>query len=141
MQYSDIFSVGLENDNLFKWVIGFQGQQDTLYEVISDLSNGRVGSTRFCANSRSTSPTNRPRCDLSTRCGTPISTLMAMFAFLFYISRALMNRTPRSSSPRSAEYIRWNPVMSVEAVLISIQNMLNHPNINSPANIDASVSV
>ena len=39
LQSSDIFSVGLQNDNLFKWIIGFQGQQDTLYEVISSLTS------------------------------------------------------------------------------------------------------
>jgi ubiquitin-protein ligase len=31
--------------------------------------------------------------------------------------------------------------MSLESVLVSIQNMLNFPNIESPANIDASVSI
>lgn len=33
---------------------------------------------------------------------------------------------------------RWRPVLSPEDVLISIISMLSEPNINSPANVDAS---
>ena len=34
---------------------------------------------------------------------------------------------------------RWKPVLGVEAILVSIISMLNDPNIESPANVDASV--
>ena len=34
---------------------------------------------------------------------------------------------------------RWRPILGVEAVLLSVISMLNDPNIDSPANIDASV--
>ena len=34
---------------------------------------------------------------------------------------------------------RWRPVLGVEQILISVISMLNEPNIESPANIDASV--
>lgn len=34
---------------------------------------------------------------------------------------------------------RWRPILSVEAILISVISMMNDPNILSPANIDASV--
>lgn len=34
----------------------------------------------------------------------------------------------------------WNPVQSVESVLISIVSLLSDPNINSPANLDAAVA-
>ena len=34
---------------------------------------------------------------------------------------------------------KWRPILGVEAVLISVISMLNDPNINSPANQDASV--
>jgi ubiquitin-conjugating enzyme E2 G1 len=34
---------------------------------------------------------------------------------------------------------RWRPILSPEDVLISIISMLSEPNINSPANVDASV--
>ncbi|KAM7456827.1 hypothetical protein BLSTO_02420 [Blastocystis sp. subtype 1] len=33
---------------------------------------------------------------------------------------------------------KWRPIISVEAILLSIQNMLSDPNENSPANIDAA---
>ena len=34
---------------------------------------------------------------------------------------------------------RWRPILGVEAVLLSVMSMMNDPNIESPANIDASV--
>ena len=34
---------------------------------------------------------------------------------------------------------RWRPILGVEAILISVISMLNDPNIDSPANLDASV--
>ena len=34
---------------------------------------------------------------------------------------------------------RWRPILSVEAILLSVISMMNDPNILSPANIDASV--
>ena len=34
---------------------------------------------------------------------------------------------------------RWRPILGVEAVLLSVISMLNDPNIESPANIDASI--
>ena len=34
---------------------------------------------------------------------------------------------------------RWRPILGVEAILMSVISMLNDPNIESPANLDASV--
>ena len=34
---------------------------------------------------------------------------------------------------------RWRPILGVEAILLSVMSMLNDPNIDSAANIDASV--
>lgn len=34
---------------------------------------------------------------------------------------------------------QWRPIISVEAILLSVQNMLTDPNENSPANLDAAV--
>lgn len=34
---------------------------------------------------------------------------------------------------------RWRPVLGVEAVLLSVMSMLNDPNIESAANVDASI--
>lgn len=34
---------------------------------------------------------------------------------------------------------RWRPILGVEQVLVSVIAMLNEPNIDSPANVDAAV--
>ena len=34
---------------------------------------------------------------------------------------------------------RWRPIHGVESILLSVISMLNSPNIDSPANIDASI--
>ena len=34
---------------------------------------------------------------------------------------------------------RWRPILGVEAILLSVVSMMNDPNIDSPANVDASV--
>merc|ERR1711994_61769 len=34
--------------------------------------------------------------------------------------------------------LKWRPILSVEAVIISVISMLNSPNFGSPANVDAS---
>merc|ERR1711879_804647 len=34
---------------------------------------------------------------------------------------------------------KWRPILSIEAVLMSVLSMLSDPNFDSPANIDASV--
>ena len=34
---------------------------------------------------------------------------------------------------------RWRPILGVESILISVISMLNDPNIESPANLDASL--
>lgn len=36
---------------------------------------------------------------------------------------------------------KWRPIISVEAILLSVQNMLTDPNENSPANLEAAVVV
>ena len=33
---------------------------------------------------------------------------------------------------------RWRPILGVESILISVISMLNDPNLDSPANIDAA---
>ena len=34
---------------------------------------------------------------------------------------------------------RWRPILGVEAILMSVISMLNDPNLESPANLDASI--
>ncbi|KAK8801159.1 hypothetical protein WA158_001929 [Blastocystis sp. Blastoise] len=42
-------------------------------------------------------------------------------------------------NPEESAEERWRPILSVEAILVSVQNMLGAPNDSSPANIDAAV--
>lgn len=35
---------------------------------------------------------------------------------------------------------RWRPIISVEAIIVSVISMLGSPNVDSPANLDAAVS-
>ena len=42
-----------------------------------------------------------------------------------------------NSQEKSEE--RWRPILGVEAILMSVISMLNDPNIESPANLDASL--
>ena len=42
-----------------------------------------------------------------------------------------------NSSEKAEE--RWRPIIGVEAIIMSVISMLNDPNIDSPANLDASV--
>jgi len=41
----------------------------------------------------------------------------------------------------SGEHIdeRWRPILGIDAILTSVLNMLNEPNCDSPANVDAGV--
>ena len=34
---------------------------------------------------------------------------------------------------------RWRPVLGIEEILVSVISLINEPNINSPANVDAAV--
>lgn len=49
---------------------------------------------------------------------------------------------PPTDDPSSGELPseRWNPTQNVRTILLSIISLLNEPNINSPANVDASIS-
>ena len=42
-------------------------------------------------------------------------------------------------NPMETAEERWRPILGAEAILMSVISMLNDPNIDSPANLDASV--
>uniref|UniRef100_A0A0A9XKJ6 Ubiquitin-conjugating enzyme E2 7 n=2 Tax=Lygus hesperus TaxID=30085 RepID=A0A0A9XKJ6_LYGHE len=50
---------------------------------------------------------------------------------------------PREDIFNEAELMseKWRPILSVEAILISVQSMLSTPNFSSPANVQASVEL
>lgn len=43
-------------------------------------------------------------------------------------------------NPQERADERWRPILGVEQVLVSVMAMLNEPNPDSPANVDAAVS-
>lgn len=44
-------------------------------------------------------------------------------------------------NPQEKAEERWRPVLGVEQILVSVISMLNDPNCDSPANIDAAVQL
>ncbi|KMS65098.1 hypothetical protein BVRB_039470 [Beta vulgaris subsp. vulgaris] len=36
---------------------------------------------------------------------------------------------------------KWRPILGVESILISVVSLLSDPNLESPANIDASINL
>ena len=65
--------------------------------------------------------------------------------FQSYILQNTMNKTNKFYLIFMIIYLqeredeKWRPIISVEAILLSVQNMLSDPNEYSPANIDAAV--
>ena len=103
-----------------------------------------------------TSLTNHLLCVLLVICGIPIVFViyvnnlqffqMAVFAFPFCIHQEQMIQMrkqlffiPIYAKEREDE--KGRPIISVEAILLSVQNMLSDPNENSPANLEAAVVV
>ena len=119
-------SIGLENDDdLFLWNIVFEGPEDTLYE------GGYFKATLKFPDDYPNNP--------------PVMTFISkMWHPNIYpdgkvcISILHPPGTDQFNQQESAEE-RWRPILGVEAILISVISMLNDPNIDSPANLDASV--
>ena len=119
-------SIGLVNDDdLFKWSVIFEGPEDTLYEG---------GYFKAELEFPDDFPNNPPKMIFKSKMWHPniyddgnvcISILHA----------------PGADSMNAAEKAeeRWRPILGVEAVLMSVISMLNDPNIDSPANLDASI--
>lgn len=124
------FSVGLEGDNWFHWRVCFQGPLDTPYEggVFTAL-------LRFPPDY----PNSPPEMRFITEMWHPNSTAHLVFPDgRVCISILHPPGTDEFNSQESADE-RWRPILGVEAVLLSVISMLNDPNVNSPANLDASV--
>ena len=44
-------------------------------------------------------------------------------------------------TPQESATERWRPILGVESIIVSVISMLSDPNDESPANIDAAVSL
>lgn len=119
------FSVGLDNDNFFTWQICFQGTPDTLYE-----GGFFIAHMIFPEDY----PNNPPEMRFKTEMWHPniYPDGKVCISILHAPGVDAMNEQ------ESAEE-RWRPILGVEAILVSVLSMLNDPNIESPANLDAGI--
>jgi ubiquitin-conjugating enzyme E2 G1 len=120
------FSVGLDDDsNFFKWRVIFEGPSETLYE-------GGLFSTLL--DFPQDFPNSPPVMKFETEMWHPNVYPDGKVC----ISILHPPGTDRHNDQETAEE-RWRPILSVEAILVSVLSMLVDPNLNSPANIDAAV--
>lgn len=118
-----LFSINFDEDNILKWFVTIIGPPDTFYE--NGLFNLEINFTEeypFRAPTvRFTSSILHP--NIYEDGGVCISIL----------HEGVDNYGYEDSGER------WMPSQNVTSILLSIISMLNEPNFESPANIDASV--
>jgi len=117
-------SVGLINDDLYKWNVIVEGPEGTIWE----------GGVFPCSLIFPYDyPNNPPQMTFKT----------AGFWHpnVFRDGRVCISilHTPDESSGNEPLSEKWRPVLGVEQVLVSVLSMLNEPNCNSPANSEASI--
>ena len=120
------FNVGLIDENdFYKWSVIFTGPEDTIYEG---------GFFKAILSFPEDFPQNPPEMRFITEMFHPniykdgkvcISILHSPGVDVF-------------NSQEKAEE-RWRPSLGVEQILLSVISMLNDPNCDSPANVDAAV--
>ena len=119
-------SIGLENDDdLFLWNIVFEGPDETLYE------GGYFKATLKFPDDYPNSP---PVMQFQSKMWHPNIYPDGKVC----ISILHPPGTDQFNAQETAEE-RWRPILGVESILMSVISMLNDPNIDSPANLDASV--
>ena len=127
MKQTDLgFSVGLIDENdFFKWSVCFTGPEDTIYEG---------GFFKAILTFPKDFPQNPPEMKFITEMWHPniYPDGKVCISILHPPGVDQFNELEKAEE-------RWRPVLGVEQILISVISMLNEPNIESPANIDASV--
>lgn len=127
MKSTDLgFSVGLVDENdFYKWTVCFTGPEDTIYEG---------GFFKAILTFPDDFPQNPPEMKFITEMWHPNIYKDGRVCISILHSPGV----DRFNEQESAEE-RWRPVLGVEQILVSVVSMLNEPNCDSPANIDASV--
>jgi ubiquitin-conjugating enzyme E2 G1 len=128
-EYKDIkkdpnyfYSLGLNDDNGFKWNFTMIGPPDTLYE-----GGIFTGTIEFPDNYPIKPPT--------------VTFNNILHPNIFSNGKVCISILHEGSDIYGYEkdYERWTPSQSVNSIMLSILSMLSAPNFESPANIDASV--
>ena len=123
-KYSDYFSVGIIDNNIFIWDICIFGLTSSLYEEV--FLNG----TMYF-------PKNYPHSPPKFKFNSP------MFHPNIYndgtVCLSILHSPGEDEFGYESSNERWRPINTVYSIIQSIINLLNEPNIESPANIDASI--
>jgi len=119
-------SIGLVNDDdLFKWSVIFEGPEDTLYEG---------GYFKAEIEFPDDFPNNPPKMIFKSKMWHPNIYDDGNVCISILHSPGVDSMNPSETAEE-----KWRPILGVEAVLMSVISMLNDPNIDSPANLDASI--
>jgi len=126
------FSVGLvDESDIYTWSIFFTGTEKTIYEG---------GFFKAIMKFPLDFPQNPPEMRFITKMWHPNSKFNLIVVFedgkvcisiLHKPGKDLYNEQEREDE-------KWRPVLGVEQILVSVISMLNDPNIDSPANVDAA---
>lgn len=120
---SDGFSVGLaDDDNLYDWDVIINGPEDTLYE-------GGIFQAKL------TFPTEFPYKPPQMRFTTPGFWHPNVYADGRVCISILHEAEEDEFNPEERMDEKWRPIISVEAVILSVISMLSDPNFSSPANM------
>jgi ubiquitin-conjugating enzyme E2 G1 len=125
-QESDVpFTVGLVSESdLFKWNVAIMGQEDTIYE-------GSI--IQATMDFPPDYPYNPPKFRFAQK----------MFHPNIYqdghVCISILHR-PVSDSTNEQELMeeKWKPVLGVKEIILSVLCVIYEPNLESPANVDAS---
>ncbi|CAI2379971.1 unnamed protein product [Moneuplotes crassus] len=118
-------SIGLVDDeDLFNWNVIYEGPSDTLYEG---------GFFKALIKFPEDYPNNPPEMRFVTEMWHPNIYPDGKVC----ISILHPPGEDEFNEQESADE-RWRPILGVESILISVISMLNDPNLDSPANIDAA---
>jgi len=124
---SDGFSVGLVDDsNLYEWQVIVEGPPQTLYE------GGYFQATLSF-------PPEFPSKPPLMKFVTPGFWHPNVYKDGKVCISILHEAKEDAFNQQESIDEKWRPILSIEAVIISVMSMLSEPNFGSPANIDASV--
>ena len=120
------FNVGLIDENdFYKWSVIFTGPEDTLYEG---------GFFKAILTFPEDFPQNPPEMRFITEMFHPniYKDGKVCISILHSPGVDVFNAQEKAEE-------RWRPSLGVEQILLSVISMLNDPNCDSPANVDAAV--